>query len=46
MLGPGDAVPSGTVWTTAIDAPVPVADAIRGEGHSIVCFYPFAFSPG
>ena len=45
MLGPGDAVPSATVWTGARDALAPLREAIAGSRHALLCFYPFDWSP-
>lgn len=46
MLGPGDRIPKATVWTGTLDEPLPLRDAIAGDGHALLCFYPFDFSPG
>lgn len=46
MLGPGAAVPRARVWADPLSEPVEIAGAIAGPGHALVCFYPFAFSPG
>ena len=45
MLEAGATVPHATVWTGALDDPVPIADAIDGDGLALVCFYPFDWSP-
>jgi len=46
MLGSGDPVPAATVWPGALDDPVPLLEALAGDEHSLLCFYPFDFSPG
>lgn len=46
MLGPGDRIPDVTLWVVAHEEPVPFREAIAGDGHALICFYPFDFSPG
>ncbi len=45
MLEPGDPLPVATVWRDPLDAPVALAEAIAGDGHALLCFYPFDWSP-
>lgn len=46
MLGPGDWIPrEARVWTSPTEEPVTLTDAIAGEGHALLCFYPFDWSP-
>ncbi len=46
MLGPGDRIPDARVWAGTRQAPIPLSEAIAGEGPSLLCFYPFDWSPG
>lgn len=45
MLGRGDRVPAARVWTGPFDEPLPLTEAIAGDGVALLCFYPFDFSP-
>jgi peroxiredoxin len=46
MLGRGDRIPDTRVWATPGEESVAFRDAIAGDGHALVCFYPFDWSPG
>ena len=45
MLRPGDRIPEARVWTAAREGPVELGSLIAGEGLSLLCFYPFDWSP-
>jgi hypothetical protein len=46
MLGAGERIPlEARVWTSPTEEPVPLAAALAGDDHALVCFYPFDFSP-
>jgi len=45
MLEPGERLPDALVWAAPRDDPVLLADALAGEGPSLLCFYPFDWSP-
>ena len=45
MLAHGDPVPDATIWTGALDEPLPLRDVLAGVGSALVCFYPFDWSP-
>jgi peroxiredoxin len=44
MLGPGDPVPDVEVWTEPGQSPERLR-AILGPGLTLLCFYPFDWSP-
>jgi hypothetical protein len=46
MLGPGDRIPEADVWKETRQTPIPLCEAIAGDGYSLLCFYPFDWSPG
>jgi hypothetical protein len=46
MLASGDRIPPARVWTAPREDPVDLADAIRGNGLALLCFYVFDWSPG
>ncbi len=45
MLRPGDRIPEARVWTAVREGPVELGSVIAGEGLSLLCFYPFDWSP-
>ncbi len=45
MLAAGAPIPAARVWR-APGEPEQLADAIAGDGCSLLCFYPFDWSPG
>jgi peroxiredoxin len=46
MLEPGAPLPDVMVWSAPAEPSVRLADALAGEGHALLCFYPFDFSSG
>lgn len=46
MLEPGARVPEARVWVSPGDRSVDLRDAIAGPGRTLLCFYPFDWSPG
>ena len=46
MLGPGDRIPQAHVWAEVRAEPVELREALAGDGTSLLCFYPFDWSPG
>ena len=44
MLEPGDRVPDARVWATTGVGPIMLRDALDGERHVLLCFYPFDLS--
>jgi hypothetical protein len=46
VLGPGDSVPAARVWVGSDPDPAQLLDVVAGEGHALLCFYPFDWSPG
>ena len=46
MLEIGDPIPDARVWTAPREGPVTLRDALVGEGHALLCFYVFDWSPG
>lgn len=46
MLGRGDAIPHALVWPGALEEPLPLAEAVAGDGLALLCFYPFDWSGG
>jgi hypothetical protein len=46
MLQPGDGVPRARVWVAPREGPVDLGKVLAGETPSLLCFYPFDWSPG
>ena len=46
MLQAGDPIPSVRVWTAPREGPVPLAEALAGDGLALLCFYYFDWSTG
>jgi hypothetical protein len=46
MLEPGALVPDVLVWAAPREEPVPLLQALAGEGTALLCFYVFDWSPG
>jgi peroxiredoxin len=45
MLEPGDRIPEARVWTAPREEPVELRDVLAGDGHALLCFYPYDWSP-
>lgn len=45
-LQAGERVPSARVWADTGGDAVQLCDALAGDGHALLCFYPFDWSPG
>lgn len=45
MLGPGDAVPHATIWREPGADSSPLSAELAGDGFTLLCFYPFDWSP-
>ncbi len=47
MLQAGDRIPGAAkVWRAPREQPVPLAEAIAGDGMALLCFYVSDWSPG
>ena len=46
MLAAGDTVPDARVWAAPRQGPVPLLEAIAGDGLALLCFYFHDWSPG
>jgi peroxiredoxin len=45
MLGPGDAAPDARVWRDPADGPTSLREQFAPDGSTLLCFYPFDWSP-
>jgi peroxiredoxin len=46
VLEAGETIPAAArVWTSPLEGPVTLDRALAGDGHALVCFYPFDWSP-
>ena len=45
MLGPGDRVPAVRVWAGVRQEASSLRDVLAGEGHALLCFYLWDWSP-
>jgi peroxiredoxin len=45
MLGPGDAAPDARVWRDPAEGPASLRDQLSTDGYTLLCFYPFDWSP-
>ena len=45
MLQSGDTIPPARVWCAPGEDPVLLADALAGDGLTLLCFYHFDWSP-
>jgi hypothetical protein len=45
VLGAGDRVPAARVWAAPREDAVDLRDVIAGDGHALLCFYLWDWSP-
>ena len=46
MLAVGDLVPSARIWAGPGEEEADLRHVLAGDGHALLCFYPFDWSPG